>query len=285
MFATLSTNGSFDLVQTLDSGQVFHWEAAALEGRDGFAGCIGDKAVWVGPAKSDSVVTRTEDAEIVASYFRFDEAIAEIQREFPAGDRVLAEAIAYCPGLRILRQPVWECLATFITSSLKQVAHIRQISLKLRRRFGRRRRIAGKTVYSYPTPEAIARAGEKALRECALGYRARGLCLTAERIASGDADLSELDSLDDSEAREFLMRFHGVGEKIANCVLLFGCGRFGAFPIDVWIDRILREHYFGPRKRKTLKAPDLQRWAHRHFGPNGGFAQQYLFHFARKTFK
>jgi len=283
---SLSTSGSFDLVQTLDSGQVFHFEPVVWQGREGFAGCIGDRPLWVGQDADDreSVWVRKRDAPIVSSYLRFDEPMPEVHGTFPADDTVLNEAIAHCPGLRIIRQPVWECLATFITSSLKQVIHIRQISLILRERFGEAHCVAGRTVYAYPTPAAIAAAGEGSLRNCALGYRARGLSLTAEAIASGDADLAELDSLDDAEARDFLMQFHGVGEKVANCVLLFGCGRLGAFPIDVWMDRILRERYFGPRKRKRLKPREIQAWAETHFGPYGGYAQQYLFHFARKTF-
>lgn len=282
----LSTNGPFDLAQTLDSGQVFHWETARLGGCDGFAGCVGDRPVWVGQDEPDSetVSIRKKDAPLLTRYFRFDEPISSVHDSFPDGDLALEEAIAHCPGLRILRQPVWECLATFITSSLKQVAHIRQISLTLRRRFGKEHRIAGRAVFAYPSPESIAGAGEKSLRECALGYRARSLFRTAAAIAAGETNLSELDSLDDPEALEFLMQFYGVGEKIANCVLLFGCGRLGAFPIDVWMDRILRERYFGPGKRKRMKPREIQQWAVNHFGPFGGYAQQYLFHFARKTF-
>ena len=279
----LKTGGPFDLAETFDSGQAFHWERLDLQGHAGFAGCIGDRPVWIGQDETDSLLTRQSDAGIVSSYCHLSDSTDSIHRSFPASDKVLAKAIAFCPGLRLLRQPVWECLATFIISPLKQVSHIRQISLTLRRRYGIRRRIGGFSVFTFPSPEVLAEAGESALRECALGYRARGLSRTAQAIASGEADLDALNALGDTEAREFFMQFHGVGEKVANCVLLFGCGRVGAFPIDVWMDRILRDNYFGPRKRKTLKARELQRWAGNHFGPNAGYAQQYLFHFARKT--
>ena len=281
----LYADGPFDLAETLDSGQVFHWERHDLPGRPGFAGCIGDRPVWIGQDGPDSLVTRPGDRKTVSSYCQLSDSTDSIHRSFPAGDAVLAEAISFCPGLRLLRQPVWECLATFITSALKQVAHIRQISLTLRRRYGAAHRIDDHAVHAFPTPEALAGAGEQALRDCALGYRARGLWRTAQAIASGEADLGILDTLDNREAREFLMQFHGVGEKVAHCVLLFGCGRVSAFPIDVWMDRILRDRYFGPRKRKTIKARELQLWAGKHFGPYAGYAQQYLFHFARKTRK
>ncbi len=280
----LPTGGPFDLAQTLDSGQVFHWEPVDTHPLPGWVGCLGDDPVWLAQTGPETIGVIGADPGRVAAYLGIADPVARLHATFPADDPVLAEAMAYCPGLRLIRQPVWECLATFITSSLKQVAHIRQISLKLRRRFGVAHRIAGYEVFAYPTPAAIAGAGEAALRECGLGYRAVGLHRTAEALASGAADLALLDGLDDGEARDYLLRFHGVGEKIANCVLLFGCGRYGAFPIDVWIDRILRERYFGPRKRKRLKPGELQRWAEGHFGPAAGYAQQYLFHFARKTF-
>lgn len=282
--ARIDTGGPFDLGQVLDSGQVFHWETGSLDGQSVWIGCLGDEPVWLAQPDPGTVVCPAGEAARVAHYLGIDEPIARLHATFPADDAVLAEAVAWCPGLRLIRQPVWECLATFITSSLKQVAHIRQISLTLRRRFGVPHQIAGQTVFAYPTPAALAAAGETELRACGLGYRAVGLWRTASALAAGDADLAELDALDDAEAREWLMRFHGVGEKIANCVLLFGCGRHGAFPIDVWMDRILRERYFGPRKRKTLKPRELQAWAEAHFGPHAGYAQQYLFHFARKTF-
>ncbi|MCB1235504.1 MAG: hypothetical protein KDM91_10565 [Verrucomicrobiae bacterium] len=277
-------DGSLDLGQTLDSGQVFHFETTRLGGIEGWAGCLGADPVFLAPGGEGAILTRARDVPAVRRFFQLDTPLAEIRATFPAADAVLEEAIAHCPGLRILRQPVWECLATFITSSLKQVVHIRRMSLALRRRFGRARRIGGRVVHAYPEPAALAAAGEAALRECGLGYRARGLHRTAEALASGARDLAELEGLDDAAARAWLMEFHGVGEKVANCVLLFGCGRHGAFPIDVWMDRVLRERYFGPRKRKRLTARELQRWAEGHFGPFAGHAQQYLFHFARKTF-
>ncbi|MCB1229252.1 MAG: hypothetical protein KDN19_03245 [Verrucomicrobiae bacterium] len=280
----IATGGAFDLAQTLDSGQVFHWEPCVFEGVAGFAGCLGDEPVWVAQTGDETLAVSGSSSEKIAAYLGIAEPVAALHATFPQDDPVLTEAMAYCPGLRLIRQPVWECLATFITSSLKQVAHIRQISLNLRRRFGEPRLIAGREIWTYPTPDAIAEAGEAALRESGLGYRAVGLHRTAEALASGNADLDALDQLDVEAARDYLLQFHGVGEKIANCVLLFGCGRYGAFPIDVWMDRILRERYFGPRKRKRIKPAELQAWAERHFGPNAGYAQQYLFHFARKTF-
>lgn len=280
-FVEVPCEGGFSLRDTLKSGQIFHWEALALAGREGFAGCIGPGApAFVSQdAETGTIVTLAGDEARVARYFGLDHSFAEIHAAFPGEDAVLGEAVAFCPGIRVARQPLWECLATFITSSMKQVAHIRAISLALRQRYGERHELAGRAFHAYPTPQALAEAGEEALRACALGYRAKSLHLAARAVAAGTVDLDAIErepSL--ARAREGLMVLHGVGGKIADCALLFGAGRWDAFPIDVWMERILRDRY-----RKRLKGPKLQAWAEKHFGPHAGYAQQYLFHFARKT--
>jgi N-glycosylase/DNA lyase len=214
----------------------------------------------------------------VARYFALDHPLAEIYASFPT-DPTMAAALAYCRGMRIIRQAAWECLATFITSSMKQVAHIAQISHTLRSRYGEPAGASGRHVY--PTPECLARLSEADLRACALGYRARNLLKTARMIADGEVNLDAIRSMDDDAARAELCRLGGVGEKVANCVLLFAFERVRAFPIDVWIERVLREHYFkGKRKITATRMRDFSR---EYFGHYGGYAQQYLFHHARSA--
>ena len=278
--AAVPYEGVFSLRDTLKSGQLFHWEDFTYNGIEGFAACIGEAPPsFVAQLESGEVFTLAGDDARIARYFGLDHRLGEIQASFPVGDSVLAAAMAYCPGIRIARQPMWECLATFITSSLKQVTHIRAISMTLRQRYGVAYAFGDRTFYAYPEPAALAAAGEEALRQCSLGYRAKSLHLAASAIVEGTIDLTEVEEgLSLHRAQAELMQLHGVGEKIANCTLLFSAGQWGAFPIDVWIERILREHY-----RKRVKGAKLQQWAVKHFGPNAGYAQQYLFHFARKT--
>jgi N-glycosylase/DNA lyase len=125
----------------------------------------------------------------------------------------------------------------------------------------------------------IAESSEKELRKCALGYRAKNLLATAWLIANGDVDLEKLGALSDADLRAQLCELPGVGAKVANCVMLFAYERLRAFPIDVWIERVLREKYF-PRARK-LNAARLRTFTEGYFGDHGGYAQQYLFHHAR----
>jgi len=323
----------FDLAKTLESGQVFHWEKIG----DGFCGTIGDQAVYV-EQRGDVLKIRARQTQLdgftqsswsgtgseerivdgsVARYFALDHPLAQICASFPQ-DETMKAARDFCHGLRIIRQPKWECLATFICSSMKQVAHIRQISQALRRRFGEPRKIGphhsiqnahggsaapramlidsasptfvnieqgtarstyNHTVYTFPSAARLAKSSEKELRECALGYRAKNLLATARLVSLGEVDLGELSSLSDVDLRAKLCGLPGVGAKVANCVMLFAFERLRAFPIDVWIERVLRENYF-PRARK-LNAARLRTFTQEHFGGHGGYAQQYLFHHAR----
>jgi N-glycosylase/DNA lyase len=276
----------FDLALTLDSGQTFHWESLGT----GFVGAIGEQAVYLeqwgnvlkvregGPPSPTG--RRPVLPGVVARYFSLDHPLKKICTSFP-NDSAMQSAAQFCRGLRIMRQPRWECLATFITSSMKQVAHIRQISGALRQRYGRQAMIYGSHVYAFPDAQRLAQATEKELRECALGYRAKNLLATARLVASGEVNLDALGRLPDDELRAQLCALPGVGAKVANCVMLFAYERLRAFPIDVWVERVLREKYFPGRRKLTART--LREFTVRHFGEHGGYAQQYLFHHARKT--
>jgi N-glycosylase/DNA lyase len=265
----------FDLAKTLDSGQVFHWERCEA----GFVGTVGRAPVYVEAKGTDLLVTGVSE-KVARDYFALDHPLQKICAGFPR-DPAMAAASEFCRGLRILRQPLWECLASFITSSMKQVAHIRQMSRALRERFGERHTLGQVQLYSFPDASRIAELTEQQLRACGLGYRAKNLLATAQRVSSGKAKLQLWRELADDELRARLCELPGVGAKIANCVMLFAYERLRAFPIDVWIERVLREKYF-PRRRK-ITAAKLREFCDGYFGEHGGYAQQYLFHHARKT--
>ncbi|MEI6872763.1 MAG: DNA glycosylase [Verrucomicrobiota bacterium] len=267
----------FDLELTLNSGQAFHW---VREGA-GWLGTIEAQATYL--EQRDGVLwVNAGGAAAAERYLALDHPLEEIYATFPR-DPVSRAALEFCSGMRILRQPQWEAVATFITSSMKQVAHIAQISHTLRRRFGREEKIEGKVVYSYPGAEALAVLEEADLRACALGYRAKNLLSAARLVAGGSVNLCEVARLEDAEAQRELMRLPGVGEKVANCALLFGFERLRAFPVDVWIERVIREKYFGGAQDTT--AASIRAFCATAFGPYGGYMQQYLFHHARLTWK
>jgi N-glycosylase/DNA lyase len=262
----------FNLALTLASGQVFHW----LPQGGGYAGVIGTTPAYV--EQQGARLLTTDDPALVARYFALDHPLSAIYRSFPT-DPAMTAALDFCRGMRIIRQPAWECLATFITSSMKQVSHIAQISHTLRLRYGQP--LGPRGPFAYPAPDRLAALREEDLRACALGYRARNLLKTARMISAREVDLDAIRSLPDDQARAELCRLAGVGEKVANCVLLFAYERVRAFPIDVWIERVLRQHYLkGSRKITPAKMRDFSRT---YFGEFGGYAQQYLFHHARSS--
>jgi N-glycosylase/DNA lyase len=263
-----------DLDATLSSGQSFSWKRTVngqwrgwIDRRPCLVWAQGDALRAVGPGL-------TRDA--VVAYFGLDLPVREILATFPS-DPWLKKAQAFAPGLRILRQDPWETLCNFICSSLKQIVQIEQINHELRAAFGDP---IGEGLHSYPEPSVLAAVPEEKLRACKLGFRAKHLFVAARQIAASEVSLERIATLSTNEAREQLMRVRGVGEKVANCILLFAYGRAEAFPIDVWVERVLRQLYFHNNQR--IKHDRLVAFADSHFGPYRGYAQQFLFHWIRK---
>jgi N-glycosylase/DNA lyase len=260
----------FDLARTLHSGQIFH----AMPSGTGWQILVDGVSLQVEQI-GDTLHLPARHEELARRYFALDHPLEAIYATFPT-DPFSRAALDSCRGLRILRQPLWECLGTFITSPMKQVAHIRQMSLSLRERFGRP--VPDSPINAYPAPEALAKATEADLRACGLGFRAKSLRLAAAEVAGGRIDLAALRERPTAEIRDALCTLPGVGRKVANCVILFAYERLDAVPVDVWIARILQ----AMRRRKgTLE--ELERFSARRFGAYAGYVQQYLFHHARMT--
>jgi N-glycosylase/DNA lyase len=260
----------FDLRRTLESGQIFH----AMSQGDGWQILV-DRTPLYAEQRDTMLRVPVNHENLARRYFALDHPLEAIYAAFPS-DPFSRAALATCRGLRILRQPKWECLATFITSPMKQVAHIRQISLQLRTLFGEQ--IPGSRVNAYPTANRLARTTEKELRKCRLGFRAKSLLGAANAIASGEVDLGSLTDKPTAEARRQLCLLPGVGRKVANCVLLFAYERLDAVPVDVWIARILRAMH-----KDNSSLLELEQFSNRRFGSYAGYIQQYLFHHARMS--
>ena len=283
----------YDLAATLDSGQVFRWR----QNGDSWEGIVGKYFVRLTQTPGGihaETAAPVADWQWLRDFLQTETDLPAVLKTFP-DDAPMRNAVAACHGLRVLRQDPWECLASFILSSTKQIVQIRQITALLCERFGepinrcsvepvaQLDSATGRTLqFTFPSPEKIARVTEAELRACKMGFRAPHLLAAARQIAGGRFDLERLRHLPLAGAREELMKLRGVGGKIADCVLLFAYGFDGAFPVDVWVERALRELYF-PRRRVSAKR--LQHLAATHFGPRAGYAQQYLFHYMRTKMK
>jgi N-glycosylase/DNA lyase len=268
----------YDLAATITSGQVFRWQSHEQD----WGGVIGTH--WVRLCSEPGSITAqtaepVADWDWLARYLQLHVDMREVVRTFP-DDEPMRAAVAACHGLRLLRQDPWECLASFILSSTKQIVQIRQIITLLCEHYGEPLAVAPgwPRASVFPSPARLARATEAELRACKMGFRAPYLRATAGMIAGGQFDLDRLHELPVEVARSELMKLPGVGRKIADCVLLFAYGFESAFPVDVWVMKALRQLYF-PCRRVSLQR--LHQFAASHFGPCAGYAQQYLFHYVR----
>ena len=268
----------YDLAATLTSGQAFRWQAHEAA----WIGVIGSH--WVRLQSENNLLTAQTSKPVanwdwLAHYLQIKLDLSQVLASFP-DDEAMRSAIRACYGLRLLRQDPWECLASFILSSTKQIVQIRQIISLLCERFGDPVAVpAGYApAHAFPTPTRMASLTEAELRACKMGFRAPYLLATARAIAAAHLDLTHLQHLPINEARAELIKLPGVGPKIADCVLLFAYGFQAAFPVDVWVMKALRELYF-PRRRPSSSR--LQRFTETYFGSNAGYAQQYLFHYMR----
>jgi N-glycosylase/DNA lyase len=266
------------LAETVDGGQTFRWNRSPDGVWQGvWGGCVArlklsenGGLLWSAPQDLAATVV-----DALPSYFgttvRFDRIIDDLPWR---SDLHLARCLKAFPGLRLLRQPVEETLLCFICSSSKQIVQIKQMVELLARRHGRE--IAA-GVHRLPTWAELASVSEEDLRACLLGYRARYVKQTAQLLAAESDWLPLIANLPYGESKDRLRKLPGVGEKVADCVLLFGAGRFEAFPVDVWITKTMELRY-------GLEGWTPQQIAHfgrMHFGPHAGLAQQYLFAWER----
>lgn len=277
--STIFPAPNYDLAATLSSGQAFRWRRHP---ENTWTGVVQGRWVRLRPAGAAIqawTASPPPDWRWLRDYLQVDAPIEDITATFPK-DALMQRALRTCPGLRLLKQEPWECLASFILSSTKQIAQIEQIVARLASRFGGA--VAAppgtESAFAFPSAAQLAGRSEAELRECKMGFRAPYLLAAARRVAEGRLDWRQLAAMPLPRAREQLMEIPGVGRKIADCALLFTglCPR--AFPVDVWILKVLQQCYFKdqrPPRRVLLEFTD------HYFGPHAGYAQQYLFHFAR----
>ncbi|MEM2123771.1 MAG: DNA glycosylase [Methanolinea sp.] len=261
----------FDLDLTLSCGQVFSWEKVG----DTWRGVVGGNAVRVAQ-RGDRLVYSGVPRRFVRDYFALDVDLPSILSEIDI-DPVIGRAISRCAGLRIVRQPPWECLASFICATYASIPGIRKRVSLLREYLGEPVPGGEPGLHAFPSVDAVARAGDDLIRRCRLGYRARYLAETARILSGRPGWAEEIASLPSPEARRELQKLPGVGMKVADCVLLFSLGKGEAFPVDIWIKRAVEELYFGGQTMPIKQVYDFGK----RFGKYAGYAQEFLYYYAR----
>jgi N-glycosylase/DNA lyase len=230
--------------------------------------------------------------------FRLDDDIEKIIAGF-SNDVVVSEAIRRYPGLRLMRQEPHQCMFSFVCASNTNILMIRRMLKNLSRKFGVKVIIDGKEFFTFPTADSLNKANINELLSCGIGYRAKAIKAVAEGIASGKLDIKELTHASYNDAKEQLLKIYGIGNKIADCILLFSLEKLESFPIDVWIARALSSYYDwvfienkNRQKKEKKKIDDkitfgqyniLSEAIRNYFGKYSGYAQQYLFYYMRQN--
>jgi N-glycosylase/DNA lyase len=281
----------FNLDHSLSCGQTFRWEKHG----EWWIGVVGQTVLKLrqnGGTLHFEGSSDDLDSGLVSRYLRLDDDLCRIYSAL-VKDRYVGKAVKQFHGLRLLRQQPWECLISYICATYSNIPAIKQMVGNISRKFGELIEFDGARYFGFPQPRALARASLGDLRVCKLGYRAERVRETARLIDKGDFDLESLRDLPYVDAKRMLLSLPGVGLKVADCVLLFSLDKLEAFPIDVWMKRIMLEsysEYFEPgfvkrvERKRSLSQREYQvlyAVGRRVFGEFLGYAQEYLYHYRR----
>jgi N-glycosylase/DNA lyase len=268
-----SISPPYNLFRTLTCGQAFRWRVDGDTAHGVFAG----RPVTLRQRDGGIEVSGlggSRERDRLSSYLGLDQPLSAIEQALGA-DRVLRRILPSTTGIALIRQDPWECLVSFVVSAFNNIPKIELTLDRLCRTFGDR---LGETAWSFPSPDRLARAGLSELRRCLLGYRAPYVRALARCVDGGRFDLAAPAGVAYEEARVLLLDLPGVGEKVADCVLLFAYGRGEAFPVDVWVKRAVERRYF---RGASKSVRDIQVFARGRFSTLAGYAQQHLYSYER----
>lgn len=259
----LPSSPELDLAQTLDCGQCFRWQV--LNGGE-YRGIAANRSLTITERNGTVLfhgVTAREFEDIWAPYFDLEFDYASVRQKLAKAHPALRQAAEFAPGIRLLRQDPWEALCSFILSQNNNIPRIKGLVDRLCRLLGKEH----DGIFDFPAPECLARQTVESLQPVRAGFRAKYLIDAAQKVESGQVDLTTLATLPMEQARKSLTSIYGVGDKVAECALLYGLHRLEAFPMDVWMKRAM--------------AVLLPGYTPQQLGPYAGVAQQYLFHYSR----
>lgn len=256
----------FNLVHTFECGQCFRWD----KNDNGVYVGVVDNSVIKAVEYDDCIEIDCED-ELAKYYFDIERDYSEIKSLLSNKDDVLKKAVPSGYGIRILKQEPWEALVSFIISANNNIPRIKKIINSLCMNFGEK---IEDGYYGFPSCEVIAKLNVEDLDIIKSGFRAKYIIDAAQKVSSGIVKLDDLYKMDTASAREQLMLIKGVGNKVADCILLFAYQKFDVFPKDVWIKKVLNDLY-------GVEEKDFDNFVETKFGELAGFAQQYLFYYMR----
>ncbi len=268
----------FEPKHIFECGQCFRWDS---ETDGSYTGVALGRILNVKKDKEDIIFSNTnlkDFKEIWLDYFDLKTDYSGIKNKL-SRDPILKEAINFGHGIRILNQDEWEILISFIMSARNSIPMIKRSLNILSERYGKYLgQYNGRKYYSFPEANELAKLSLEEVQDCKASFRSKYILSTAKTIASGQVDIYSFKNLSTEDARKELMRFTGVGPKVSDCIMLFSMKKHDAFPIDVWVKRVME--YFYLKKDTNLKL--IQKYGQDKFGEFAGYAQQYLFYYARE---
>ncbi len=268
----------FDLTHTFMCGQCFRWYANE---DNTYTGIAFGRAVTL-KLQGDTIIiynTTEEDVKSIwIDYLDLNRDYSQIKNMY-INDKYLSRAIEFGYGIHILNQDIFECLISFIISTQNQIPRIKKIVATLSEMYGKPCKIGDKKLYTFPTAEDMKGVKTQDLIPLKAGYRAEYIVDAVEKVLSGEVDLNSIKELSYADAKKELMKIKGVGPKVADCVLLFSGKKSEAFPVDVWVKRTMRTLYMDEKATNR----QIEEKAAQLFGKYAGFAQQYLFYYAREN--
>lgn len=269
----------FDPQHVFDCGQCFRW---LKEEDDSYTGVVQGKVVNV-KKENDLIIfdnTNKEDFDnIWFDYFDLGRDYSEIKNELKVMDEYLEKASEFGKGIRILQQDGWEMLISFIISANNRIPMIQRAINNLSQKYGKFiGEYRGKKYYAFPTPEELSQASVEDIRACQTGFRDKYIKSVVDYVNENNENVLFYRRLNTDECIKELMKFNGVGPKVADCIALFGMQKYDTFPVDVWVKRVMEEFYV----EDNLSLPKIRQFALGKFGDSAGFAQQYLFYYARE---
>jgi N-glycosylase/DNA lyase len=269
---------NFNLETSVECGQTFSWKRVG----PGYINADVGQVVYV-EQEEDVLYYETSDFSMdIKSLLRLNDPLPQIQQEI-SKDILIEKSIQYAPGLRIVNDPFYPCLISFISSTRKNIPSIKRILDNLRERYGTRFDFRGASYYGMPTPEQMRDVTVQELRRCELGYRAQFIRRSTQAILTEEIRPDRIADMPYEQAHSELKILHGVGDKVADCVCLFSLGHLEAFPIDVWIERAIQQQndiFEGTGKSYAKKSAA----ARKYYGQYAGYAQEYLYFYTRNTY-
>lgn len=276
---------SFEPKHIFECGQCFRWD----EQPDGsYTGIVKNNVINVKKV-DNSIAFKSLGADnlekLATDYFDLNRDYEEIKDTLSKIDEYLANSIKYGSGIRILNQDLWETIISFIISANNNIPRIKGIINRISQKYGNEINWEGRSYYTFPTPENLAKATVEELRGLGLGFRDVRVYETTHKILEKQVDLEKMhEEKDTQKVRDELLSLSGVGPKVADCILLFSTlKRFDVFPIDVWVRRVMNELYIKNEDETKVNKREIERLAKEKYGNLEGIAQQYLFYWKRDT--